>query len=331
MKVDGQMKVLVYGAGVIGCFLAHTLCEAGQEVSILARGKRREELESSGLVIRHSLQKKTTVDHPRIIGAPGEGEKFDMVFATVQYQQISGIIADLAAIDTPLVTLVGNNMSASDNEKLFRRLSKNEKKLLFGFQATAGGRVDGIAQCVRFGSGSLSLGGLREGAPNDIKEIISNAFSRTKYELKWVDGMDAWYKSHLALILPVSYLCYALGCDLRQATLLQCRQALEAAGEACGLLKTLGYPILPEGSESAYRMGLKRGVASLGMFAATKTSIGELAASEHCKNAVVEMRALDEAFACLRKGAPNYPMPAFDALRAFMPNWEDICRVYARA
>lgn len=32
------MKVLVYGAGVIGCYLTHVLCEAGNDVTLLTRG-----------------------------------------------------------------------------------------------------------------------------------------------------------------------------------------------------------------------------------------------------------------------------------------------------
>lgn len=31
------MKILVYGAGVIGCYLAHTLCRTGQDVTVLAQ------------------------------------------------------------------------------------------------------------------------------------------------------------------------------------------------------------------------------------------------------------------------------------------------------
>ena len=31
------MKVLVYGSGVIGCYLAHILCTAGNDVTLLAR------------------------------------------------------------------------------------------------------------------------------------------------------------------------------------------------------------------------------------------------------------------------------------------------------
>ena len=44
--------MLVYGAGVIGCYLAHVLCAAGNEVTLLARGAWKDALEKDGLVIR---------------------------------------------------------------------------------------------------------------------------------------------------------------------------------------------------------------------------------------------------------------------------------------
>lgn len=55
------MKILIYGAGVIGCYLTHVLCAAGNDVTLLARGIWRETLERDGLTIVHHLQKK---DHP---------------------------------------------------------------------------------------------------------------------------------------------------------------------------------------------------------------------------------------------------------------------------
>lgn len=60
------MKVLVYGAGVIGCYLTHVLCRAGNDVTLLARGAWKSVLEEKGLTIRHHLQKKTTTDHPQL-------------------------------------------------------------------------------------------------------------------------------------------------------------------------------------------------------------------------------------------------------------------------
>ncbi|MDE6846430.1 MAG: NAD-binding protein [Lachnospiraceae bacterium] len=54
------MKILVYGAGVIGCELAHVLKKSGNDVTLLARGEWKETLKKRGLVIRHYLQRKTT-------------------------------------------------------------------------------------------------------------------------------------------------------------------------------------------------------------------------------------------------------------------------------
>ena len=47
------MKVLVYGSGVIGCYLAHILCAAGNDVTLLVRGQWKEQLQQNGLKIRH--------------------------------------------------------------------------------------------------------------------------------------------------------------------------------------------------------------------------------------------------------------------------------------
>ncbi|MCM1466500.1 MAG: NAD-binding protein [Bacteroidales bacterium] len=47
------MKLLVYGAGVIGCELAHVLKRGGNDVTLLARGEWKDTLEKRGLVIRY--------------------------------------------------------------------------------------------------------------------------------------------------------------------------------------------------------------------------------------------------------------------------------------
>lgn len=42
------MNVLIYGAGVIGSIFAAKLCLSGQNVTVLARGKRLEEIRDTG-------------------------------------------------------------------------------------------------------------------------------------------------------------------------------------------------------------------------------------------------------------------------------------------
>ena len=82
--------------------------------------------------------------------------------------------------------------------------------------------------------------------PGSAKAAVTAAFRGTKYRLTWVCSMDAWYKCHLAFILPVCYLSYTLNCDLTRAKGQQIRQMLDAVEEGYRLLSVLGYPILPE-------------------------------------------------------------------------------------
>ena len=100
------MKILIYGAGVIGGQLCHALCACGNDVSVVARGAWAETLRRSGLRIHHYIQRKDTVDHPRVLEGPGS-EHYDVVFAVMQYRQMERIVPDLAAVDSPIVVLTG--------------------------------------------------------------------------------------------------------------------------------------------------------------------------------------------------------------------------------
>ena len=320
------MKIFVYGAGVIGSYLTHVLCAAGNDVTLAARGGWRETLERDGLTIVHHLQKKTTHDQPRIVGGL-DSEPYDLVFAVMQYQQMDSILDSLAQINSPLVVLVGNNMAAVEMERTIQARTQTPKTVLFGFQGTGGRREDGKVVCVRFGSGSMSLGGVSSEAPDSAKAAVTAAFRGTKYSLTWVHNMDAWYKCHLAFILPVCYLSYTLNCDLTRAKGQQIRQMLDAVEEGYRLLSALGYPILPEGSLDELR-GVKGALSHAMMWVMAKTAIGRLAATDHCRHAAAEMEALDTAWTELRTRYPDFPMPVWDALRTAMPAWAELCRLY---
>lgn len=319
------MEVLVYGAGVIGCYLAHALFRAGNDVTLLARGAWKETLERDGLVIRHVLQRKATTDRPKIVSEITCA--YDAVFAVMQHQQMWGILDDLAGADAPLVVLVGNNLSAPEMEAYIQAHTQASKTVLFGFQGTAGRREGGKVLCVRFGGGSMSIGGLRGEVPGEVKTAVTGLFEGTKYQLTWVSDMDAWYKCHLAFILPICYLSYLLGCNLKRCTRRQLGQGMDAVRESYGLLSALNYPILPEGTMEKLT-GVRGALSYAMMWVMAKTALGRLAASDHCRHAVAEMEGLDKAWEELRAKAPDFPMPSWDALRAAMPDWEALHRLY---
>ena len=78
------MNVLVYRAGVIGGQLVHALMKSGNDVTVIARGAWKDTLQKEGLRIHHYIQKKDTVDHPRVLERPDDG-RYDIAFAVMQY------------------------------------------------------------------------------------------------------------------------------------------------------------------------------------------------------------------------------------------------------
>ena len=54
------MRLLIYGAGVIGCLYATLFCEAGYDTTIYARGKRLESLKKYGLPRKVNYKAKLT-------------------------------------------------------------------------------------------------------------------------------------------------------------------------------------------------------------------------------------------------------------------------------
>ncbi len=318
------MKILIYGTGVIGSYIAHVLCRNGHEVSILARNERKKVLEKEGLIIRHSLQLHTTVDHPQVVEKIEEGTHYDAIFAVMQYQQMWKILDDLAQADTPLLVLVGNNMEAEKMEEYIMKHSEKQKTVLFGFSGTAGRKDGKRVLCERFGAAHLSCGFSHSEVDERTKAMLTRMLTG-KYQPIYINDMDAWYKYHLAFILPVAYCCYTYDCNLKKMKKQDRVLCIDAVYEVYVQLEALGYPF-PSESEILYfkkgtkeRKGMERKLAIM-----AKTFMGKLAASDHCKAAVSEMEEMEASFLNLLGEDARKEMPCFEELRRKKPDWESL-------
>ena len=323
------MKILVYGCGVIGSYLIHYLCEAGNDVTVVSRGKWKEVLEKKGLRIHHKLSGKDTLDHPKVIGTVPESQYYDIVFSVMQGQQQKALLPELAKANTPLVILVGNNPDAARMEEEIQALSANRKTILFGFQGTAGVREADSVTCVGLG-GSMTIGGLHQEPDGAAKQKLKIAFGDTGYQLHWTDDMEGWLYCHAAFILPVVYISYRLDCDLTKASLSDIEDILPAVEEGYGLIRSAGIQIRPKEDEVFFDRGFKKATVRWFLYLMAKTSLGRLCATDHCRNAVTEMEWLDEQFEQLRQKNPGLSMPVWDSMRSRMPAWAQIHQTYDR-
>ena len=320
------MKVLVYGSGVIGSYLAHVLCAAGNDVTMLARGKWKEQLEKNGLRIRHHLQHKETLDHPSVIDKIADDQSYDVVFAVMPYNRISAILEPLAAVHSPLVVMVGNNMNPAEMQQTILEKTVCPKEVLFAFQATAGKRdqENGILICERLGIGNMDIGGLHAMSDKETRKQLETIFAGSGYRLRWQTNMEAYLICHLAAVLPICYLTYICNGNLRTASGRQRKQMRMASREAYAMLESLGIPILPAEDEKYYQPGIKGALMRFVYFLMSKTEMGDLIACAHCRNAWEEMEMLDSAFEKINDKAPGCPMPNWNELKKAMPSWKKI-------
>ena len=321
------MKVLVYGAGVIGGQLVHALTISGNDVTVIARGAWKEALEEDGLRIRHYIQKKDTTDHPRVLEKP-DGQRYDIAFAVMQYRQMERILEDLAAVNSSIVVLVGNNLSVSEMERRILRAAASPKEVLFGFGSTAGTRENGKLTTVHTGDGKLTIGKAHAELTAAEKTLLKRLFAGSRMSVSYCDDMDAWLKYHAAFILPVVYLCYKTGCDLTKSTKEERELLLDAVGDAYHLLMALGYPVRPAGDEKNLEPGISNQLVKLVIYWMSRTRLGALCTTEHCRHAPQEMEDLDKAFQGLRARKPDFSMPHYDELYTMMPSWEEIHDTY---
>ena len=106
---------------------------------------------------------------------------------------------------------------------------------------------------------------------------------------------------------------------------------LDAVGDAYHLLMELGYPVRPYGDEKSLKSGPVNALVRLIIYIASRTKLGALCTTEHCRHAPQEMEDLDRAFRELRSKKPDFPTPHFDELYEITPSWEEIRSVYPSA
>ncbi|MFF2886117.1 ketopantoate reductase family protein [Paenibacillus sp. NPDC057967] len=239
------MRILVYGAGVLGSYLAHVLVRGGNEVTVLARGKRAEQLETDGLVIRHYFQRRNTIDKVNVIRELASDDLYDLIFVVMKYNDFPSVLSILADNHSSNIVLVGNNADALGMQNVIKEKSKVKKNVIFGFQISAGLREEsGRIICIR-GGGQMVLGSLD--GEISIKPILEDAFRRVKYKLAYHEDIDAWLKSHFVMIVALNSISFLYDGDLNQASkdkkLL--KQAIDVIDDGFRLLEKLNYTITP--------------------------------------------------------------------------------------
>ena len=279
------MKILVFGAGVLGCNLARNFFRAGKDVTLLARGSWAEELQKNGLRIKDKFSPRVSVSRIPVVTGLTPAERYDVIFVVMRYTQLDSIMDVLRANPTKNIVFVGNNVRAGAIAA-----SLPEKNVLFAFALSAGHRErDRVAS---IDLKKITIGQLR-GAPSN-EQLIGQIFSGTKYRVVYEPDMEDYLLCHAAFVLPAAFACYKTGGDLKKlkGSTAYLERLIDANIEGYRAIKNAGHEILPKADadfeSAAYRKTCLRFFKLM-----CATSLGKLCASDHAMNAVDEMSALN--------------------------------------
>ena len=279
------MKILVYGAGVLGCNLARNLLRAGKNVTLLARGNWAAEINQNGLRIKDKFSPRVSISRIPVVTELAPDAMYDVIFVVLRYTQLDSVLDTLRANRTRNIVFVGNNVQA---RALAAALPG--KNVLFAFALSAGHRE--ADRVVSIDLKKITIGQLASAAPN--KQLIELIFSGTKYKVVYEPNMEDYLLCHAAFVMPAAFACYKTDGDLKKlkGDTAYLERLIDANIEGYRAIRNAGHAILPKADANFESEKYRKTCLRFFKLMCT-TSLGKLCASDHAMNAIDEMRALN--------------------------------------
>ncbi|MFF2727189.1 ketopantoate reductase family protein [Streptomyces sp. NPDC058008] len=193
------MRLLVYGAGVLGSLFAAHLHEAGHDVALLARGERLAALRRHGVQLAEAGSPVVRRVPVPVVEHPADG--YDLIAVLVRTHQVDAVLESLAGLDGDVLFLLN---WAAGPEPLGAVIG--HERVLLGFGAT-GGTMDGDVvrhRAADFMTRRVAMPiGEPDGRTTPRLERIVRTFRTAGMNARPEPKMDAWLKTHAAFEVPL--------------------------------------------------------------------------------------------------------------------------------
>ncbi len=193
------MRLLIYGAGVIGCLYATLFSKAGYDITLYARGKRLQALKKNGLL--YEIKGKTYKAEVKIIDKLEPSDNFNFVFLTVKENQVHVALKELSSNISPnIVTMVNTLESYSSWEKLC-----GKGRIIPAFPGAGGSFDNGILKAaltprIIQPTTFSEINGRKTKRLLKLAELLNE--SKIPYQI--VKDMHQWQLCHLAMVVPIA-------------------------------------------------------------------------------------------------------------------------------
>lgn len=275
------MRLLIVGAGVIGTVYGAELGVAGHEISVLAHGRRTDQVAGDGLRAHDVIEDRAVTTAAAVVEAQDVGD-FDLVLVCVRRDQLTAACAAVA--HGREILFFGNNPAG--HGALSGDLSPAAR---LGFPGIGGSLTDGVAQYARIAQQPTAL---EVGGEGRLAEVEA-ALRLRGFAVQRVVDMDGWLVYHAVFVACVSAALYRCNTDpgllARDGPSL--RLMCQAITEGFGALRSQGVSGLPRNLATLHHP-LLRAVAVRYWARTMRSPMGELCFAAHARHAQTEMLEL---------------------------------------
>lgn len=193
------MRILIYGAGVIGSIYAVLMSGVGYDVTVLARGKRLVDLLDNGL--RYYKKGKVETANITVIDRLEDSDKYDYIFLPVRTEQLKQALCELKSNKSPnIVTMVNTLEKYEELEKIC-----GVNRLIPAFPGAGGSIDNGIlnASLTPKIIQPTTFGEISKRKTDRIAEL-AEIFRKSHIPYQIVSDMHNWQISHLGMVVPIA-------------------------------------------------------------------------------------------------------------------------------
>jgi 2-dehydropantoate 2-reductase len=289
------LKILVYGAGVIGSIFAGRLALAGNNVTVLARGKRYEELKHDGIVLVNVKTKKTEHADVHVVNGLLPTNQYDYILVVMQKTQIDEILPVLSQNISKNVVFVVN--TASGYDEWIKAVGKD--RIMFGFPSAGGERKDRrvhyfVGQNIQRVFQTTTFGELSSEKTRRV-EILIKLFNQAKIPSVFCKDMNAWQKTHVALVTSIANALYGFKCDNYKLgrSYENVKLMINGIQEGRRVLERNGVNLTPK---KLFWLDLPAALLTVFFSIFLRTPLAETTMAKHCVTAKAEMIQLQQEF-----------------------------------
>lgn len=307
------MRILVFGAGVLGSLYAARLKQSGQDVTVLARGRRFQFLCENGIVLVNGYTEERSVQEVSVVDEVDPEERWDLVIVFLRKNQLPEAIPALKRADTSAYLFMGNNVKGP--ELLSDELGAG--RILMGFPGAGGVMEHDVVRYVESDEGGSSRWGVTigeiDGSRSERIERTKELFAGAGIEVEISDNIAAWITTHAAIVVPLAHALYLVeGGTIELADRPDVLRLLVAAiRETLSVQEALDIPVMPR-NVKMYRW-VPSWVTATVMRARFSTRMAEIGIGGHALAAQDEMAALADEFVELIRQV-SFPTPALHTL-----------------